>query len=301
MFQNSQIHPYGSRNIDLSLACPPCGVGEHLKVTKRSGEIEEFDRSKTKTAVMRAGAMSDEADMIINKLLPGFYDGITTEEIYRRVRAMLNARSAARYGLKKAILALGPDGRNFETLVFRLFQAMGYDAKVRQLVNGRCLTHEVDVMMEKEGQHFMVECKFHNSLSLKCAVQTALYTYGRFLDVDGACDLECPYLVTNTRFTSEVVKYADCVGMRLIGWKQPEKGGLEELVERYHLYPVTMLDLKKSDIRTLLEKDMVLVVDVLERKDEVVRSLGKDSALNAFHAAEMLCFVGPERKTTGIN
>lgn len=272
-----------------------------MKVTKRSGDIEEFDRSKTKIAVMRAGGSSEEADDIINRLMPRLYDGITTEEIYRQIRGMLNARSAARFGLKKSILALGPDGRNFETLVFRLFQAMGYDAKVRQLVDGRCLTHEVDVMMEKDGKHFMVECKFHNSLSIKCAIQTALYTYGRFLDVDARSDLECPYLVTNTRFSSEVVKYADCICMRLIGWKQPEKGSLEELIERYHLYPVTMLDLKRSEIRTLLEKDIVLVADVLDRKDDVVRSLGRDSAMNAFHAAEMLGFAGPEDRTARKN
>ncbi len=266
----------------------PYGIGERLKVTKRSREIEEFDRSKTKTAVMRAGTSSEEADRIIDKLVPTLYEGISTEEIYRRIRAMLNASTAARYGLKKAILALGPDGRNFETLVYRLFQAMGYQAQVRETVQGRCLTHEIDIMMEKDQKRYMVECKFHNSLALKCAVQTALYTYGRFLDVDAACDLQCPYLITNTRFSSDVVKYADCVCMTLIGWNYPEQAGLEHLVERYRLYPVTMLDLRKSEIRTLLEKDMVLVTDVLERREEVIMSLGRDAAQRAFEAAETI-------------
>ncbi|HEY3419543.1 MAG TPA: ATP cone domain-containing protein [Methanomassiliicoccales archaeon] len=259
-----------------------------MKVTKRSGQIEEFDRSKTKVAVLRAGASSDEAEDIIDRLLPRLYDGITTEEVYRHIRTMLNARTAARFGLKKAILALGPDGRNFETLIFRLFQAMGYEARVRETIQGRCVTHEIDVMMEKDHQRFMVECKFHNSLSLKCSIQTALYTYGRFLDVDGSSDLQCPFLVTNTRFSSDVVKYADCVCMKLIGWRQPEKGGLEELIERYHLFPVTMLDLKRSEIRTLLEKDMVLVRDILDKREDVVRSLGRDSAQRAIEAAEEL-------------
>jgi ATP cone domain/Restriction endonuclease len=263
-----------------------------LKVTKRSGEIEEFDRAKTKVAVMRAGASSEDADDIIERLMPRLYDGITTEEVYRLVRAMLNARTAARYGLKKAILALGPDGRNFETLVFRLFQAMGFQAKVRETVQGKCVSHEIDVTLEKDDVRYMVECKFHNSLSIKCAIQTALYTYGRFLDVDAAFDLQCPYLVTNTRFTSEVVKYADCVCIRLLGWRQPEQGGLEELLERYRLYPVTILDLKRSDIRMLLEKDMVLVKDILERREEVTRILGRNSAQTAFQAAEALGFDG---------
>ena len=135
---------------------------------------------------MRAGSSAEEAQGILVKLEAKLYDGITTEEIYRRVRALLNERSAIRFGLKKAILALGPEGRNFETLICHLFQAMGYEAKVRQTVQGRCITHEIDVIMEKDGKRYMAECKFHNSLSLKCAVQTALYTYGRFLDVDAS-------------------------------------------------------------------------------------------------------------------
>ena len=279
-------------NIDLSPASSQYVVGERLKVTKRSGETEEFDRAKTKVAVIRAGASSEEADDIIDRLMPRLYDGITTEEVYRHVRAMLTARTAVRFGLKKAILALGPDGRNFETLVFRLFQAMGFQAKVRETVQGKCITHEIDITLEKENVRYMVECKFHNSLSIKCAIQTALYTYGRFLDVDAAFDLQCPYLVTNTRFTSEVVKYSECVCIRLLGWRQPEQGGLEELLERYRLYPVTILDLKRTDIRTLLEKDMVLVKDILERRDDVIRMLGRDSAQTAFHAAEALGFDG---------
>jgi hypothetical protein len=266
-----------------------------LKVTKRSGDVEDFDRSKTRTAVMRAGASPAEADQIVDRLMPRLYEGITTEEIYRQVRAMLDARSATRFGLKKAILALGPDGRNFETLVFHLFQAMGYQARVREIVQGKCITHEIDVTLEKDQERYMVECKFHNSLSMKCAIQTALYTYGRYLDVDAAFDLKCPYLVTNTRFSSEVVKYADCISMRLIGWKYPEQGGLEELIERYRLYPITMLDLKKSEIRTLLEKDMVLVADVMRRKNDVILSLGRDAAQNAFQKAEALGFEGAEQ------
>ena len=257
---------------------------------KRSGESEEYDRSKTRTAIIRAGTPEDQADEVLVKLESKLYDGITTEEIYRQVRTLLNERSATRYGLKKAILALGPEGRNCETLIYRLFQAMGYDAKVRQTVQGKCVTHEVDVMMEKGDDRYMVECKFHNSLSLKCAIQTALYTYGRFLDLDAACDLRSPFLVTNTRFTSDVTKYAECIGMSLIGWKYPEDGGLETLIERYRLYPVTILDLRKTESRALLDKDIVLVREMMDRRDEVVSILGRDVAQKAFREADELGF-----------
>jgi ATP cone domain/Restriction endonuclease len=276
------------RNSDLSFAGARVNAGEITRVTKRSGEMEEFDRSKTMAAIMRAGTTKEDARDILIKLEPMLYDGITTEEIYARVRSMLNARTAARFGLKKAILALGPEGHNFETLVHRLFQAMGYQAKVREIVQGKCLTHEVDVMMEKDELRYMAECKFHNSLALKCSIQTALYTYGRFLDVDAACDLQCPYLVTNTRFSSDVVRYADCICMRLIGWNYPEQGGLEHLIEKYRLYPVTMLDLRKYDIRTLLDNDIVLLSDVLDKRDVVIGLLGREGYAKVARMAESL-------------
>jgi hypothetical protein len=60
-----------------------------------------------------------------------------------------------------------------------------------------------------------------------------------------------------------------------------------------------MLDLRKSEIRTLLGSDVVLVTDMLERRDDVIRSLGCDAAQRAFQAAEALGFVGPEQRTSG--
>jgi hypothetical protein len=65
-------------------------TGENTKVIKRSGESEEYDRSKTMTAIIRSGTTADEAEGILAKLEPKLYDGITTEEIYRRVRALLD-------------------------------------------------------------------------------------------------------------------------------------------------------------------------------------------------------------------
>jgi hypothetical protein len=42
----------------------------------------------------------------------------------------------------------------------------------------------------------------------------------------------------------------------------------------------------------LLDKDMVLISDLFEKRDEVIRSLGRDTAQRAFRAAEALGFGG---------
>jgi hypothetical protein len=257
-------------------------------VIKRSGEREQFDRSKTKAAIMRVDVSDAEAEEMLDRLEPQLYDGISTEEIYRRVRQMLEGRRAIRYGLKKALLRLGPDGMNFETLVGRIFQAEGYAVEVRRTVSGKCVSHEVDGIARRGDENYMIECKFHNSLGIKCTIQCALYTYARFLDVREKERFTAPYLVTNTRFTSDVDRYAACVGMKVLGWNWPVGAGLETKMDRYQIYPVTMLDLRRYDQATLLENGILLISDILDHREKVQRLLSRPIADELIGQAEQM-------------
>jgi hypothetical protein len=257
-------------------------------VIKRSGEREQYDRSKTKAAILRVGVPDDEAEELLNRLSTQLYDGITTEEIYRRVHQMLEGRRALRYGLKKAILRLGPEGANFETLVARLFQAEGFEVEVRKTVQGKCVSHEVDVLMRRDQEGYMVECKFHNSLGIHCNVQCALYTYARFLDVSHTMPLTAPCLVTNTRFSGDVDRYAACVGMTVMGWNWPLNSGLEARLERQRIYPVTIFDLRRYDQASLIDNGILLVSDLLDERDKVYRLLPRVTAENLVAQAEQL-------------
>ncbi|MDW5563449.1 MAG: ATP cone domain-containing protein [Methanomassiliicoccus sp.] len=249
-----------------------------IEVIKRSGEREEFDPRKTISAIVRSGVAQDEAQKIVRDLEPLLYDGITTEEIYRQVRQMIKGPSAAHYSLKKALFRLGPDGENFESYIARLFQAEGYSTKTRQILNGKCVKHEVDVLMAREQEKVMVECKFHNDLGLKCNIQIALYVYARFLDLRDTEKIDRPILVTNTRLSLDAQHYAECVGMDVLGWKTPRVNGLESLVNKHRLFPLTMLEMHHRDQATLLENHFILVKDVLSRSNEVKLLLSKESA-----------------------
>jgi hypothetical protein len=261
---------------------------ESMYVVKRSGEREAFDPSKVRASLVRSGTSNADADRVMEQLRPQLYDGITTEEIYRRVNKMLDADRKVRFGLKKAILNLGPDGYRFEDFVARLFAAQGYDTQVRQTLHGQCVTHEVDVVLQKDGKKSMVECKFHNSQGIKCGIQTVLYTYGRFLDLSHMEQLDEVWLLTNTRFSSDVVHYAECMNIKLLGWKYPEVSGLETLVEKQHLYPVTVLDLRRPDLRTLLDHDIVLVKDLMDNIELVKRLLPGREMDRIAHEAQAL-------------
>lgn len=248
-----------------------------MYVLKRSGEREEYDPVKVKNSLVRSGLSGSEADRLVEMLRPQLYEGISTEEIYRRLNKMLDSERKVRFGLRKAILNLGPDGFFFEDFISRLFSASGHSTLVRQSLKGRCVTHEVDLVLEKGGRKAMVECKFHNSQGIKCSIQTALYTYGRFLDLGHVNQIDDVWLVTNTRFSSDVTEYAKCMNMKLIGWKYPDDGGLETLVERHGLYPITVLDLRRSEVRALLDNGILLVSEMDDKKDMVKRLLpGRD-------------------------
>jgi len=243
-----------------------------MRVVKRSGEIEEYDPCKAIRAILRVGISRDDADSILEALKPHLYDGMTTEELYRHIKALLPSCQAMKYSLKKAVMIMGPDGHAFETLMARLFRELGYTVEVRQILKGRCVTHEVDLVIYKNGVKGAVECKFHNTLGTKSGIKDALYTWGRFQDLKDVNDITVPWLVTNTKFSSDVVHYAKCVGMRTICWKCSEHQGLEKLVERVNIYPITILDIRRREHRTLLNHDFVICRDILERKQEL-RSL----------------------------
>lgn len=241
-----------------------------MRVIKRSGESEEFDPEKAIHALIKVGATRSEAECVLERVMPDLYDGITTEELYRRIRAQLPTGKAQQYSLKKALMLMGPDGHAFETFMARVFRENGYRTDVRQTLRGKCVTHEVDVVISKGDYKGTVECKFHNALGIKSSIQEALYSWGRFLDIRETNDIDEVWLVTNTKFSSDVVKYANCVGMKLIGWGYPEGGSLEQLVERANIYPITVLNIKRGEQRTLLDHDFVICRDIMERKAEML-------------------------------
>ncbi len=248
-----------------------------MRVVKRSGEMEDFDPCKAIRAIMRTGMSREEAQEVLDRIKPTFYDGMSTEELYRLIRSKLPSCKATQFSLKKAIMLLGPDGHAFETLVGRVFRELGYTVEMRQILQGHCATHEVDLVVCRNGVKGAVECKFHNTLGIKTSIKDALYTYGRFLDLKDINGIAVPWLVTNTKFSSDVVHYAKCVGMRTICWKCTEEKGLEKLVERVNIYPVTILDIKRWEQRMLLDHEFIICRDILDRKAEMLSLFPKET------------------------
>lgn len=221
-------------------------------VINAQGKREEFDRGKVLRTCMRAGADRLAAEKIADEISSRVRDGMGTKQILKMTLNLLSEKVepevAARYDLKGAIMRLGPAGFAFETFFAEVMRELGYDAKLRQIVQGLCLTHEIDVVAEspKLGR-FMVECKYRNFAGDYIGVKDALYTYARFIDLAEGCiggkcgHFDGVWLVTNTKFSGDAEKYARCKGMKIMGWRQPQGASLSELVEEKKLYPITAL------------------------------------------------------------
>jgi len=203
---------------------------------------------------MRSAGASDEAAKRVLKEIEGVaYDGITTREILKRVKALLQKgelHTAMRYDLKGAMMRMGPAGFAFETFISEILSNYGYKTKLRSILQGRCVQHEVDVIAERTSgaaRRCLIECKYHNMAGLSVELKDVLYTYARFLDLNEGSKIgkgerfDEVWLVSNTRPSHDAAKYASCRGMKLLCWRCPKGRGLEEMIAEKKLYPVTIL------------------------------------------------------------
>jgi chaperonin GroEL (HSP60 family) len=77
--------------------------------------------------------------------------------------------------------------------------------------------------------------------------------------------------VCNTKFTNHARTYADCVGIGHIGWKSPAPNGLEDIIERRSLYPVTVLkEIDRRLQRLLLDNGILLLRQLIEEDAEIL-------------------------------
>ena len=188
---------------------------------------------------------------------------------------------AGRYRLKNAIMELGPTGYPFEIFVGKILETMGYQVETGVIVQGKCIQHEVDVVAKRPGEMIMIECKFHSGNQTKSGVQVPLYIQSRYLDVKSAWEEKYGKnihyrggVVTNTRFSDDAIKYANCAGLLIISWDYPEETGLKYFIDRTGLHPVTsLISLTKKEKQYLLEKGIVLCSELEQNKD-ILRQMG---------------------------
>ena len=241
-----------------------------IHIIKKNGEKEVYDENKVILSMKNSGADDESIKKVLEKLNLILYEGISTNEIFKFVYKELkkiNNYSSTRYNLKQSIfeLSLNNGGYVFEKYIAKLLEEEGYKIKLNQFVKGNFVEHEIDVSAFKKSEKLMVECKHFSRFELGISIQTALYVYARFLDLNHK--FNNVLLATNTKFSPQVIKYSNGVGLNLLGWKYPFDKSLEKLIETKKIYPITILPLPKSKIKEYLKQDIITIQDILKRDD----------------------------------
>ncbi|MCK0159237.1 ATP cone domain-containing protein [Allomuricauda sp. F6463D] len=260
-------------------------LSNEVHITKSSGEQAKFSIDKLKKSLQQSGATEKIVQGIVDQVQDELYPGISTREIYNRAYALLKKKKsiyASKYKLKKAIYELGPTGFPFEKFISGILHYSGYQTKVGEVLQGTCVSHEIDVLAIKNEILNVIECKFHGDDGLKCNVKIPLYINSRYHDVKGPLDVQKKtsfestrgWLVTNTRFTQDALEYGKCVGLYLLSWDYPHGDGLKERIDRLRLYPITVSTLLSGrEKQFLLERDVVLCRQ-LEKNSFLLDHLG---------------------------
>ncbi len=247
-----------------------------IYIKKNSGELEPFHFQKLRDSLLKSGVSLKIANKVLESIKPKLYNGITAREIYSNAFSLLkgyNKLHASKFSLKKAIFDLGPTGYPFERLVGALLKQKGFKTRVGVILPGECITHEIDVLAEKDNYTYAIECKFHLKPNYTNNVKIPLYINSRFLDIQKQWNkknkkksiLKQGWIVTNTRFTEDAINYAKCAGLVLLSWNYPKNNGIKDNVDKYGLYPVTVLtSLTKREKKLLIENDIILTKELLE-------------------------------------
>ncbi len=272
-----------------------------MKIIKADGNTEEFKSQKLVSSLKKAGAKKSEIDSIVREIESSLEEGMRTQMIYQKAFQLLRENDhpvAAKYSLRRAVFSLGPTGFPFEDFLGKIFEAEGYKTKRRLLIKGKCAVHEVDLAAYSPTDTFIAEAKFHMRPGIKSDLQVAMYSYARFLDLastrvcnDDTCGIISLHVITNTKFTTAAVKYAECVGIKLLSWDQPHGDSLHAKIERYGVYPVTVLtQLSAGHKQQLLQTGTILCADIA-KNPQVLQKLGlRGSKIDAvMHEVNNLC------------
>lgn len=264
-------------------------------LTKANGKRELFDQEKLINSLNRAKVPKQIQGKIVDRIFDKIGSHTTTAEIYHEVFNILGESNypKGKYGLKRAVMDLGPSGFPFEAYFALLLEHRGYSTAVGVMVQGKCVMHEVDIDARKDDLHLFVECKFHNMTGVRSDIKVALYTYARYQDIltNGKHDSARheSWLATNTRCTQDAIAYAKCVGMNIVSWGYPERDNLQDFIEEKNLYPITCLQtIGERQKQVLLANNIVMISQLEEKNLSAIIGLDKENILNVLDEANKI-------------
>jgi hypothetical protein len=225
---------------------------------------------------LRMGATRAVAELIAEEIEKRIYDGIETKKILQMIFKHLRKHKPAtrhQIDLRKALSLLNP-APDFERFIQLLLSEHGYEVTPNQIVRGRCVEHEVDAIARKNGKTCIVEVKHHFKYHTPTSLDVSRISRAVFEDVTEAYELglnnlkiDYALIVCNTKLSEHAKRYADCRGIRHIGWSSPPNHDLQTMIEEKKLYPITFLKGLNAETRNKLAHNGVILLKQLTEKN----------------------------------
>jgi hypothetical protein len=250
-------------------------------VTKFDGTRQPFDKNKIVRTCLRMGATKAAAESIAEEIENIIYDGIETKKILQLIfRSLRKHKPATRHqiDLRKALSLLSP-APDFERFIQLLLSEHGYEVTQNQIIRGRCVEHEVDAVARKNGKTCIVEVKHHYQYHTPTSLDVSRISRAVFEDVTEAYELglnnlkiDYALIVCNTKLSEHAKRYADCRGIRHIGWSSPPNRDLQTMIEEKKLYPITLLKGLNTETRNKMAHNGVILLKQLTEKNSTALS-----------------------------
>jgi len=241
-------------------------------VKKADGTTQPYKRSKIIATCLRLRASKETAETIADIIESQLYDGIPTKKILQMIYKYLTDSPVVKHqiDLRKAISLLRPQP-DFEQFIRMILEEYGYTVSDSQIVQGKCVEHEIDAIAHRGDQTYLVEIKHHRNHHSYSGLDIPRIAQATFEDIaDGfglnlnSINFTKALIVCNTKFSEHATQYAKCKGIELIGWKTPPNHGLEQMIEEKKLLPISILKrLEKKSFEKLMDNHIILLKQLI--------------------------------------
>lgn len=256
-----------------------------LRVRKADGRLEPYDPSKVIRTALHLGLDRPDAESLEKELSEKIRDGIPTSEILFMIHELarkFRPELAHMRDLREAISALRPKP-DFEEYARIVLREAGYLVEPGRVLEGRCVSHEVDGIAFKGEEVFVIEVKHHQNHHAYTGLGTVLELWAALEDLREGYRLGFhPYaftsaiLVCNTKISLQAERYARCKGIMYMGWRYPRAFALSDIVSSKKIYPITMLrSLSSGVIERLGDRGIVTLNQLKELRPEDLADLLK--------------------------
>jgi len=256
-----------------------------IRVRKADGRLEPYDGSKIMRTALYLGLDREDAERIEREVLEKAYDGIPTSEILAMIRDLaeeIRPELSQARDIREAISAMRPKP-DFEDYARIVLREAGYLVEPGRLLEGRCVSHEIDGIAFKGDEVFVVEVKHHFNHHAYTGLGTVLELWAALEDLREGYKLGFhPYaftsaiLVCNTKISQHAEQYARCKGIMYMGWRYPRAFALSDIVSSKKIYPITMIkSLSAEAVAKLGDRGIVTLNQLLRLKaDEIASIMG---------------------------